>query len=289
MSTAAAAPTTVPFDFFDLHVVRTRRLSPALLRVTFGGERLGDFASGGRDQRFKLFLPRPGQEAPLVPAHAGENWFTEWRAMDPAEQPLMRSYTVRQQREGALDVDFAMHGEGGNEGPATRWAREALPGARATLLGPVVEDNAGVDFRPPEGTDWILLSGDETALPAIAATLEWLPEGMPVRAWIEVPTRADADARRLGLRIGADVQVVWLVREESTRSRENLVLDALGAAEFPRGTPYAWIAGESGTVKALRRHLVRDRGLDRAAVTFTGYWRLGTTEEQLVAEALAGA
>ncbi|MFG3260195.1 siderophore-interacting protein [Streptomyces sp. NPDC048172] len=284
MSTAPAAAKVVPFEFFDVHVVRTLRLSPAMLRVTFGGERLDDFASGGRDQRFKLFLPRPGQEAPLVPTHAGENWFPEWRAMDPAEQSLMRSYTVRAQREGELDVDFAMHGEPGyDEGPATRWAREALPGARATLLGPVVEDNGGVDFRPPEGTDWILLSGDETALPAIAATLEQLPEGTPVRAWIEVPSRADVQ----DLPTAADAEVVWLVREETPKSRTELVLDAVTEAEFPPGTPYAWVAGESNTVKMLRRHLLRKRRLDRGAVTFTGYWRLGATEEQLVAEALS--
>ncbi|GAA2081072.1 siderophore-interacting protein [Streptomyces albiaxialis] len=284
MSTAPAAEKVVPFEFFDVHVVRTRRLSPAMLRVTFGGERLGDFASGGRDQRFKLFLPRPGQEAPLVPTHAGENWFAEWRAMDPAEQSLMRSYTVREQREDEVDVDFAMHGEPGvDEGPATRWAREALPGARAILLGPVVADNGGVDFRPPEGTDWILLSGDETALPAIAATLEQLPEDTRVRAWIEVPSRADVQE----LRAPADAEVVWLVRDETAKSRAELVLDAIAEAEFPPGTPYAWIAGESNTVKMLRRHLIRKRRLARGSITFTGYWRLGATEEQLVAEALS--
>jgi NADPH-dependent ferric siderophore reductase len=38
---------------------------------------------------------------------------------------------------------------------------------------------------------------------------------------------------------------------------------------------YAWIAGESGVVKALRRHLVSEIGLDRAQVAFMGYWRLG--------------
>lgn len=31
-------------------------------------------------------------------------------------------------------------------------------------------------------------------------------------------------------------------------------------------------------VRAMRRHLVAERGIDRAAITFTGYWRLGKTE-----------
>ncbi|PSD11253.1 NADPH-dependent ferric siderophore reductase, partial [Stenotrophomonas maltophilia] len=41
------------------------------------------------------------------------------------------------------------------------------------------------------------------------------------------------------------------------------------------GPLYAWVAGEAGAVMAIRRHLVRDCGLDRRAITFMGYWRHG--------------
>ncbi len=41
---------------------------------------------------------------------------------------------------------------------------------------------------------------------------------------------------------------------------------------------YAWIAGEAGCVKELRRHLVRGVGLDRKQVAFMGYWRNGKAE-----------
>jgi NADPH-dependent ferric siderophore reductase len=294
VSTTRSAPSTVPFEFFELHVVRARRLGSTMLRVTFGGalgnEGLDGFASGGRDQRLKLFLPHPGQTAPVVPTEAGENWFTEWRAMDENIRGIMRSYTVRALRRGSeygaadeLDVDFALHGE---TGPASQWALRAAPGDRVTLLGPVVEDNAGVDFRPPEGTDWVLLSGDETALPAIGAILEWLPAEMPVRVFAEVPHREDIQ----DLPTLSDARITWLIRDGSpATSRTERMVESIRAAELPDGTPYAWLAGEAGTVKALRRHLVTERGFDRRAVKFTGYWRLGSTEEQLVAEALAGS
>lgn len=36
-----------------------------------------------------------------------------------------------------------------------------------------------------------------------------------------------------------------------------------------------WIAGESGVVTTLRRHLVRECGVDRSRVAFMGYWRRG--------------
>jgi NADPH-dependent ferric siderophore reductase len=75
----------------------------------------------------------------------------------------MRTYTVREHRKdvGELDIDFAVHGPGGS--PATRWAARASEGSRVALLGPVVEDNGGVDFQPPRDADWVLLTADETA------------------------------------------------------------------------------------------------------------------------------
>ncbi|WP_316316040.1 siderophore-interacting protein, partial [Clavibacter michiganensis] len=41
---------------------------------------------------------------------------------------------------------------------------------------------------------------------------------------------------------------------------------------------YAWIAGEAGCVKELRRHLVRGVGIAREQVAFMGYWRHGRAE-----------
>jgi len=41
---------------------------------------------------------------------------------------------------------------------------------------------------------------------------------------------------------------------------------------------YAWLAGEAAVIKALRRHLVTDCGVDRRSVAFMGYWRQGRAE-----------
>ncbi|UNO42835.1 siderophore-interacting protein [Streptomyces sp. MST-110588] len=287
--TTTAAPLTIPFRFFDVHVVRTRRLGPSMVRVTFGGPDLGELTAGGRDQRFKLFLPQPHQDAPVL-KDRGEGWYTTWRTQDPAERAVMRSYTVRAHRAdpAELDVDFALHGAGpaatDTGGPAARWAARAEPGDRVTVLAPVAADNGGVDFRPPPGTDWILITGDETALPAVAGILEWLPPGTRAKVWIEVPHADD----RQELPTLADADITWIVREEVPGDHRQPLLDAVRAAELPEGAPYAWIAGEAGTVKALRRHLVREREFERRAVKFTGYWRRGASEEDLIAELTAG-
>ncbi|MEU3045355.1 siderophore-interacting protein [Streptomyces sp. NPDC006984] len=263
-----------PFRFFDLRVDRTRRLGPSLVRVTFGGEELEHFTAGGRDQSLSLFLPHPGQQAPVVPREAGDMYAVlgAWRALPEGERAVMRSYTVREQRPGAgeLDIDFAVHKDGG---PACRWALSAAPGDLVTVLGPAVADNTAVRFRPPEGTDWVLLWGDETALPAVTAILRWLPTGMPVRVWLEVPHAGD----RTELPTAADAEVTWLVRDEQAPA----AVEAVAAAEFPQGVPYAWIAGESGSVKRLRRHLVNERRIDKGRVTFVGYWKRGLSEDGL--------
>lgn len=95
--------------------------------------------------------------------------------------------------------------------------------------------------------------------------------------WLGVPYAAD----RMDLPTAADATVHWLARDENAPS----ALESIRTAELPGTAPYAWLAGEAGTVKELRRHLVRERGLDRRHVTFVGYWRRGLSEEQLRDEA----
>ena len=38
---------------------------------------------------------------------------------------------------------------------------------------------------------------------------------------------------------------------------------------------YAWVAGESSMIKAVRRHLVNVAGLPKPAISFQGYWKRG--------------
>ncbi|MET9033556.1 siderophore-interacting protein [Streptomyces mirabilis] len=280
MTTATAAP----FRFFSLQVVRTRRLGPSLVRITFAGDDLAAFASHGRDQSLSLFLPHPGQTEPAVPYELGDSWWQGWRELPDDVRAVMRSYTLRALRPDArgrtseIDVDFFLHGvEPDAEvpaGPASRWASRATAGDRVVLLGPAVEDNRAIRFRPPADTDLVVLWADETALPAASAILESLPAGTRVRAWLEVQHAEDVQ----DLLVTAEAEITWLVRDDGAP----MAVDAVRAARLPpTESPYAWIAGESGCVKEMRRHLVRERGIDRRRVTFVGYWRRGLTEEQL--------
>ncbi|MET9457138.1 siderophore-interacting protein [Streptomyces canus] len=273
MTTAVAAP----FRFFSLQVVRTRRLGPSLVRVSFTGEDLRYFLSDGRDQSLSLFLPAEGRTEPGVPVELGDGWWQAWRELPDDVRAVMRSYTLRSLRRDPdeIDIDFVLHEPAG---PASRWAARAAAGDKVQLLGPAVTDNRAIRFRPPEDTDLVLLWGDETALPAVSAILESLPAGQRARVWLEVRDAGDIQ----DLATEADAEITWLVADGTGAQCSPMALGALRDARLPDAErPYVWMAGESGCVKELRRHFVRECGVDRRRVTFVGYWRQGMTEEQL--------
>jgi NADPH-dependent ferric siderophore reductase len=267
MRTTREAPVQ-PYTLFRVEVVRTERLSPSTLRVTFGGPDLALCTSAGHDQRIKLFFPLAGQTDPVVPE--GPDWFGEYRAMPDDVRPPIRTFTISGLRaaEHELDVDFVLHGD---LGPASSWAGRAQPGDRVAILAPdgrYPGEITGYEFKPAEGTDWTLLAGDETALPAITQILAAMPADRKALVFLEVSSTREMRP----LDCPAGVRVTWLCH---AHDGGNALLDAIARTEFPAGRPYAWVAGESSVAVELRRHLVRERGLDRKDVYFSGYWLLG--------------
>jgi NADPH-dependent ferric siderophore reductase len=189
-----------------------------------------------------------------------------------------------------------LHLDGGS-GPAAEWAAAAQPGDPLMLVGPCARwgDCLGIEFAPGEA-ERVLLVGDETAVPAIAAILETLPATIEGHAVLEVPSAADF----LDISTPAKVEVRWLARDQRPHGEamlrqvralvaptacelgeepEDVDIDAAILWETPVATAghglYAWIAGEAATIRELRRYLVRDVGMDRNAVAFMGYWRKG--------------
>ena len=245
-------------------VVQTKLLTPHLRRITIAAEALREFPWHGPDQWFRLFLPRPGQERPVLPTRA-DDWWPQIVAMPDDIRPWVRNYTVRHLRPelGELDIDFVLHGDAS---PASSWALRAAGGDWVGLL------DQTAPYDPPAGTRWQLLVGDETALPAISAIVESLPAGTEAQALIEVPAVAD----RLSLAAPEGVRVTWLPRESADVTVGSLAIDAVREATLGEARDgYAWVAGESGLIRQVRRHLVTRRGMAKDAVYFCGYWRRG--------------
>lgn len=312
---AVAADPVKPMRAFDLRVSAVQQLSEHFRRITFTGTDLELFGSGASgetlDLRVKVMIPAPGHALPELSNIRGslqDDWYQSWLAVDESVRGVMRTYTVRALRPAVpalggraavpaeLDIDFVLHLHGGS-GPAAEWAASAAPGDSLLLVGPCARwgDCLGIEFAPGE-SERLLLVGDETAVPAIAAILETLPAHVSGHAVLEVPSEGDF----LEISTPAKVEVRWLARGEKDHgaelSRQVRALIAPAACELGEEpedvdvdatilweTPvaaaghglYAWIAGEAATIRDLRRYLVRDVGMDRNAVAFMGYWRKG--------------
>ncbi|MEV4678788.1 MULTISPECIES: siderophore-interacting protein [Actinomadura] len=243
-------------------VVRTERLTPHMIRVVLGGAGLAEFAAGEfTDHYVKLLFPRPGVAYP-------EPFDMERvRAELPREQwPATRTYTVRawDERARELTIDFVHHGDKGLAGP---WAAAARPGDEIMFNGP------GGAYAPRPAAGWHLLAGDESALPAIAAALERLPAGAPARAFVEVAGPEEEQP----LRGSATTEIVWLHRGAGEVGA--LLVEAVQKLDFPDGEVHAFVHGEAGFVKALRRHLRVERRLPLDALSISGYWRRGRDED----------
>jgi len=242
-----------------LQVVRTRQVSPQLLRVTLAGDDLKDFVSASFDDHVKVFFPAPGQPRPALP-EVGPNGpvFAEG-----APRPAARDYTPRRHDPvaGELDLEFVLHGDG----PASTWAAQAAPGQYLGVGGP------RGSFVIPDGFDWHLLVGDETALPAIGRRLEELPAGAQALVVVAV----DNAAAEIPLPSRASVEVRWQHRDGAPAGDATLLERALRAITLPRGEGYVWAAGEGAAIRAVRQYLVGERGIDKSRIRASSYWKAG--------------
>ncbi|MFD0349874.1 siderophore-interacting protein [Kitasatospora aburaviensis] len=144
-----------------------------------------------------------------------------------------------------MDIDVVLHGNG----PAARWAARTRPGEPVRLAGPRGR-------RPTfDGAAHILLAADESALPAAFTILEQLPPGIRVSAYFEVSEPADT----LPVDTAAELTTTWLPRS-GAHPKGELLADTVRAVDVPDGT-HAWLAGEAGSVAAVRRHLLTDWAL----------------------------
>ncbi|WP_024802010.1 siderophore-interacting protein [Nocardia sp. BMG51109] len=250
-------------------VLASKRISPGFVRVTLGGSGLSEFAPMGFDQWFRLFLP--GRNGLRLPTATSNLWYAQYLMMSKEDRPVVRNYTVREFRPAGaghfgdtaeLDIDFAMHGD---QTPACAWASGTAVGSEVGLL------DEGITYQAPQHSSWTLLVGDESALPAVAGVLNSAPRELRGAAFLEIGH--PDDAQELGEPEG--MRVHWLPRTDPATEIGRPALEAVRAAELPTQGVYAFVAGEQKLASGLRRHLADERGIPKADITFTGYWRVG--------------
>ncbi len=226
---------------FSTTVTAVEWLTPAMVRVVVGGSDLDAFTVGEFTDHY-------------VKCRFGDK---------------TRSYTVRQwdPARRQLTLDFVVHGDHGIAGP---WAAGAQPGDTLELTGP------GGGYAPSADADWHLMVGDDAVIPAIAASLERVPAGVPVFVVLEV----EGPGHEQALRSPGRLHLTWLHRTDGAGQDPSLQLDAVTALTLPAGQGHAFVHGEATAVRLVRRHLVVDRGMPADELSATGYWKLRRTDEE---------
>ncbi len=191
----------------------------------------------------RLTLSAPGLESTGIA--------DEWVGLVTPGQFQVRYYTVRSLVADRLVLDVVVHAEG----LVTDWATGDCEGDHVVVTG------AQGSFEPPAGASWLLLVGDLTAMPAIARITE--TTDLPTRVWAEVPDDLTGY-------LPDGPEVTWLSPPSADQSRLAEVVEGI---DWPAGDGYFWMAGESAQMRAIRKHLMRDRRLPSASYDVMGYWR----------------
>lgn len=247
MALASRTSNRPPRPAIDLAVTAVAWLSPQLVRLTFGGPGFAQFEDRSETDKYVKLM------------------FTDGDGLI-----VTRTYTVRRVDTEAqtLDIDFVVHGDAGLAGP---WAATAAPGATLRLMGP------GGGYAPNRDASWYLLLGDLSAVPAITAALEALPADAIGTVVIQV----DAEDAIFDLEAPAGVDVEWIV---DPQHQDETLAARVRSLEWREGPVDVFAHGERESMKALRRALFDERGLERGQVSLSGYWARGRTEDRFQAE-----
>ncbi|MEM1053526.1 MAG: siderophore-interacting protein [Pseudomonadota bacterium] len=232
--------------FYDLTVAASQRVSPSMHQITLAGEALRDFPQAQDGGYFKLILEKGGL----------------------LKKDLMRTYTIRRQRETEIDVLFALHGDHA-AGPATSWALGANIGDPMTIRGP------GPAKPSPETCGFYLIAGDMSALPAISANLEAMDRDAKGVAVLEI--QHEEDAVRIDAPKGLELR--WIVNREPGHHPE-LLVNALREVELPQVEVAGWAACEFEGMKKLRAFLREELGIAPRNLYTSSYWKLGLNETE---------
>jgi NADPH-dependent ferric siderophore reductase len=248
------APDLRPVDV--LTVAAVTQVTPSVRRVLLSGSEAAVAAAG---PTVNVLVPRVGDRAPRWP-HVARDGRIVWP--DGAHGVSLRSYTARRQdpAAGEVEMDFVLHGDG----PAAAWAGAAEAGA---VLGV-----AGGGALGDRSAGWLLLAGDETALPAISRILASAPATTAGIVFVEVAGPYEEQP----LPAPAGMTVRWLHRGGTPPGESTLLADAVAGLDRPAGDDlFAWVAAESAAVRTVRADLRGRWGLGRAQHHAIGYWRRG--------------
>ncbi|WP_166975191.1 siderophore-interacting protein [Brevibacterium atlanticum] len=249
----------------QVSLVGTEVLSAGYMRLTVTGDGLRAYTDPRPGDAFKIYLPsRPGRPVP-APSY-DEQGHLQWPDDLDGGRPLVRCFTVRSSdaESSNLTFDVLLH----EEGATAQWLAEAAVGDRIGFTGMRTE------FVDTAEAQTHLLIGDRSALPAIAAIAESLPD---TKRTVVIALGTEADAAALGLPDSAEITFV--------DDAVGLVSTVSGFAKTDARTQ-VWIGAEAAVVKEIRRDVLGRGPLSRDAMHASAYWKAGLNWEQTFEESM---
>ncbi|MEV0597216.1 siderophore-interacting protein [Nonomuraea cavernae] len=173
----------------------------------------------------------------------------------------LRTYTIWefQPEERALELRVHLY-EG--DGIGLRWAREVEAGERVAFWWPQG------DFFIREAP-YHLFVGEETAGAAFGPMLRGLDASARVYGVLE------SESARHDLPMPGSHRLRRVHREGASAASSGTLLAAVAALDLPGDAGAAYVAGEAGTCRLVRDHLVRERNWPRKSIKVKPFWAPG--------------
>lgn len=226
----------------EFTVIKKELVTPHMLRLTLGGESVKALPDDQESSYVKLIFPNGN------------------------ERPLMRTYTIRHHRKDEIDIDFMLHED---SGPASTWAKAAQSGDTIIIGGP------GPKKLIESSSDWQLLVGDMTALPAISVNLGELPYSAKGYAVIEVVSEDDIQT----LKHPENIEIKWVINPYPGTD-SNALLNEVKSLDWLDGNASVWAACEFNSMKALRDFFKNEKNISKENLYISSYWKLGINEDE---------
>jgi NADPH-dependent ferric siderophore reductase len=227
-----------------------------MVAVFVTGDDLDAYGDAAPTSHLKVFLPAPGQDAPLLPTVTADGL-----RFPDGPGPVVRTYTPRRYDRASktLEIQFLLHGAG----PATEWAQRAKPGDKLAVGGP----GGRFSLDPVAGHWWI--AADESAIPAVGTLLDALPDSVTA----EVHLEAGGPEDEIEFTGAAKASITWHHRRPGDAYGAELGRAARAAA-IPDGAR-VWVGCESAAMRDIRRYLISAGKAARDSIVTRGYWRAG--------------
>ncbi len=235
----------------QLTVIKSEIISPNMQRIVLQGDALADFPHDCEGYYIKLLFNTIGG--------------TDLSVIADGERPIMRTYTIRHfsSSQRTIDIDFVRHITNDLQcGFAARWAMTVRVGETIHIAGPNTIKDTNAD------ADWFFMVADMTALPALSAKANKLPQDAKGYAVIKVIEPGDIQP----IKTPDNVQVIWLTGEESLAAKVH-------SLPWLDGTVSVWAACEFDSMRTIRRYFRNEKEVERENIYISSYWKQGVSED----------